>query len=68
MIRPARDRGAGLAEAGLLGVLASSGTAVGHAMAIVLVYRGINWVGLAVLGWVVYAAQIHGSPQQRDGS
>lgn len=55
--------GAGLAEAGLLGVLVTSGTPIAQAMAIVLVYRAINWVGLAVLGWFVYAIQIHVSPQ-----
>ncbi|MFI0468902.1 MULTISPECIES: lysylphosphatidylglycerol synthase transmembrane domain-containing protein [Saccharopolyspora] len=60
--------GAGLAEAGLLGVLVSSGAPVAQAMAIVLVYRGINWVGLAVVGWLVYAVQIHASPRRSDRS
>ncbi|MGW3473584.1 hypothetical protein ACWDKQ_35245 [Saccharopolyspora sp. NPDC000995] len=48
---------------GLLGVLVTSGTPIAQAMAIVLVYRAINWVGLAVLDWFVYAIQIHVSPQ-----
>jgi putative heme transporter len=54
--------GAGLAEAGLLGVLVTSGMPVAQAMACVLIYRLINWVGLAVLGWVVYAVQIQQTP------
>lgn len=57
--------GAGLAEAGLLGVLIASGTPVAAAMATVLVYRIINWLGLAVLGWIVYGVQIHqASPRE----
>jgi putative heme transporter len=54
--------GAGLAEAGLLGVLVASGVPIASAMATVLVYRIINWLGLAVLGWIVYAVQIHMAP------
>lgn len=50
--------GAGLADAGLLGVLVAASVPVASAMAIVLVYRIINWLGLAGLGWIVYAAQI----------
>lgn len=56
--------GAGLAEAGLLGVLVTSGTPAAEAMAVVLVYRGINWVGLAVLGWLVYVIDIRGQASQ----
>jgi hypothetical protein len=54
--------GAGLAEAGLLGVLVTSGMPVARAMACVLVYRLINWIGLAVLGWLAYAVQIQLTP------
>ncbi|MGP4016578.1 lysylphosphatidylglycerol synthase transmembrane domain-containing protein [Saccharopolyspora sp. 5N708] len=54
--------GAGLAEAGLLGVLTASGVPVAPALASVLVYRLINWLGLAALGWMVYAVQIHLAP------
>jgi hypothetical protein len=54
--------GAGLAEAGLLGVLLAAGTPIAVALASVLVYRVINWLGLATLGWSVYAVQIHASP------
>ncbi|GAA0528245.1 hypothetical protein GCM10009545_33230 [Saccharopolyspora thermophila] len=62
--------GAGLAEAGLLGALITSGIPVSSALAIVLVYRTINWLGLAALGWVVYAVQIHLAPfhEHRHGS
>jgi hypothetical protein len=54
--------GAGLAEAGLLGVLLAAGTPIASALAGVLIYRTITWLGLAALGWVVYAVQIHASP------
>ncbi|QUQ65938.1 lysylphosphatidylglycerol synthase transmembrane domain-containing protein [Kutzneria sp. CA-103260] len=47
--------GAGLAETGLLGVLLSAGIAAAPAGAIVLFYRAITWLGLAVIGWAVYA-------------
>lgn len=57
--------GAGLAETGLLGVLVAAGVAVGPAAATVLVYRSITWLGLSVIGWVVYAAQIHLTPAHR---
>ncbi|MBB5155991.1 lysylphosphatidylglycerol synthase transmembrane domain-containing protein [Saccharopolyspora phatthalungensis] len=56
--------GAGLAEGGLLGVLIASGIPAAPAMATVLVYRAINWLGLAALGWVVYAVQIHLAPRR----
>jgi uncharacterized membrane protein YbhN (UPF0104 family) len=51
--------GAGLAETGLLGVLLSAGIAAAPAGAIVLFYRAITWLGLAVVGWVVYALLPH---------
>ncbi|MDA3625146.1 lysylphosphatidylglycerol synthase transmembrane domain-containing protein [Saccharopolyspora sp. WRP15-2] len=54
--------GAGLAEAGLLGVLLASGTPIAPALATVLVYRSINWLLLAALGWGVYGVQIHLAP------
>jgi hypothetical protein len=47
--------GAGLAETGLLGVLLSAGIAAAPAGVIVLFYRAITWLGLAVMGWAVYA-------------
>ncbi|MER7080174.1 hypothetical protein SAMN02982929_02288 [Saccharopolyspora kobensis] len=60
--------GAGLAEAGLLGVLVTSGIPAAEAMAVVLVYRGINWVGLAVLGWLVYLVDMRGRAGRGDES
>ena len=54
--------GAGLAETGLLGVIVATGAAVGPAAAIVLIYRAISWLGLSLLGWVVYGVWIHRSP------
>jgi hypothetical protein len=51
--------GAGLAEAGLLGVLIGAGVAATPAAALVLVYRLISWLGLSVAGWVVYALAPH---------
>lgn len=57
--------GAGLAEAGLLGALLAAGVTVGPAAATVLVYRSVTWLGLSVIGWVIYAAQIHMAPQHR---
>ncbi|GEL16592.1 lysylphosphatidylglycerol synthase transmembrane domain-containing protein [Pseudonocardia asaccharolytica] len=57
--------GAGLAEAGLLGVLVASGVAVAPAAATVLIYRAISWLGLSLIGWVVYAAEIHLAPPHR---
>ncbi|AEA28421.1 YbhN family protein [Pseudonocardia benzenivorans] len=57
--------GAGLAEAGLLGTLLAAGVGAGPAAATVLVYRLITWLGLSVVGWVVYAVQIHAGPPHR---
>lgn len=57
--------GAGLAEAGLLGTLVAAGVGAGPAAATVLVYRLITWLGLSVIGWVVYAVQIHAGPTHR---
>lgn len=51
--------GAGLAEAGLVGALITAGVPVAPAVAGTVIYRVINWLGLAVAGWVVYAVQIH---------
>ncbi|MFI9383269.1 YbhN family protein [Kutzneria sp. NPDC052558] len=53
--------GAGLAETGLLGVLLSAGIAAAPAGAIVLFYRAITWLGLAVIGWAVYARSARAS-------
>lgn len=57
--------GAGLAEAGLLGTLVAAGVGAGPAAATVLVYRVITWLGLSVIGWIVYAVQIHAGPTHR---
>ncbi|WP_141566620.1 lysylphosphatidylglycerol synthase transmembrane domain-containing protein [Pseudonocardia sp. N23] len=57
--------GAGLAEVGLLGALVAAGVGAGPAAATVLVYRLITWLGLSVIGWVVYAVQIHAGPRHR---
>jgi uncharacterized membrane protein YbhN (UPF0104 family) len=57
--------GAGLAEAGLLGVLLAAGAPAAPAAATVLIYRLITWLGLSLAGWVVYATQIHLTPQHR---
>ncbi len=54
--------GAGLAETGLLGVIVATGAAVGPAAATVLIYRAISWLGLSMLGWIVYGIWIHRSP------
>ncbi|NMH98311.1 lysylphosphatidylglycerol synthase transmembrane domain-containing protein [Pseudonocardia acidicola] len=54
--------GAGLAETGLLGVLLAAGVAAAPAAATVLIYRAISWLGLSLVGWVVYAVQIHRTP------
>lgn len=54
--------GAGLAETGLLGVLVAAGAPPGPAAATVLLYRLITWLGLSVIGWIVYATQIHLTP------
>ena len=52
--------GAGLAEAGLLSILLGSGVAATTAAATVLIYRVISWLGMSVVGWIVYALQPHG--------
>ncbi|GAA1310250.1 lysylphosphatidylglycerol synthase transmembrane domain-containing protein [Pseudonocardia xinjiangensis] len=54
--------GAGLAETSLLAALVTSGVAAGPAAASVLIYRSITWLGLAMLGWIVYAFWIHTAP------
>jgi uncharacterized membrane protein YbhN (UPF0104 family) len=57
--------GAGLAEAGLLGVLLGFGVAATPAAVTVLVYRVISWLGLSLVGWVVYALQPHATPMHQ---
>ncbi|QRP48756.1 lysylphosphatidylglycerol synthase transmembrane domain-containing protein [Amycolatopsis sp. FDAARGOS 1241] len=57
--------GAGLAEAGLLGVLVAAGVPAAPAAATVLIYRAISWAGLSLVGWVVYALQPHATPSHR---
>lgn len=54
--------GAGLAGTSLLALLLASGVATGSAAASVLIYRSISWLGLAFLGWVIYALWIHTAP------
>ncbi|MBB5159264.1 lysylphosphatidylglycerol synthase transmembrane domain-containing protein [Saccharopolyspora phatthalungensis] len=54
--------GAGLASAGLLGVMVAAGIAAAPAAASALVYRGISWLALALVGWVVYVMRIHTGP------
>ncbi|MGW4485579.1 lysylphosphatidylglycerol synthase transmembrane domain-containing protein [Amycolatopsis sp. NPDC004368] len=60
--------GAGLAEAGLLGVLVAAGVPAAPAAATVLIYRAISWAGLSLVGWVVYALQPHTTPAHRHRS
>jgi uncharacterized membrane protein YbhN (UPF0104 family) len=54
--------GVGLAETSLLAVLLASGVAAGPAAASVLIYRSITWLGMALVGWALYALSIHTSP------
>jgi putative heme transporter len=54
--------GAGLAETSLLSLLLASGVGAGQAAASVLIYRSITWLGMAAVGWVVFAYSIHTSP------
>lgn len=54
--------GAGLAETGLLGVIVATGAAAGPAAATVLIYRAISWLGLSMLGWIIYGIWIHRGP------
>lgn len=54
--------GAGLASAGLLGVLVAAGVAAAPAAASTIMYRGISWLALALIGWVIYLIQIHTGP------
>ena len=60
--------GAGLAEVGLVGILAS-GTPTDAAAVVALVYRSVSWLLPSVLGWIVYARQIHtlGPASDRHG-
>jgi uncharacterized membrane protein YbhN (UPF0104 family) len=51
--------GAGLADVGLLGALSAARVDVGAAAAIVLLYRSTSWLLPSILGWFVYAVQIH---------
>jgi len=54
--------GAGLAETSLLTLLLTSGVAVAPAAASVLIYRSITWLGMALVGWALYALSIHTAP------
>jgi putative heme transporter len=60
--------GAGLAEVGLVGIFAS-GTPAGAAAAVTVVYRAVSWLLPSLLGWIVYARQIHtlGPASDRHG-
>ncbi|MDT7706421.1 MAG: putative heme transporter [Pseudonocardiales bacterium] len=51
--------GAGLAEVGLLGALGSAGVDLGPAAAVVVLYRAASWLVPTVVGWLLYAVQIH---------
>jgi uncharacterized membrane protein YbhN (UPF0104 family) len=57
--------GAGLADAGLLGVLLAAGTGSARAATTVLLYRGISWLGVSVVGWLVYIVQVRREPPHR---
>jgi putative heme transporter len=54
--------GAGLAETSLLALLLAAGVEAGPAAASVLIYRSITWLGMALVGWALYALSIHTSP------
>jgi putative heme transporter len=54
--------GVGLAGTSLFASLLASGVATESAAASVLIYRSISWLGLALLGWAVYALWIHTAP------
>ena len=54
--------GAGLAETSLLSLLLASGVPAAPAAASVLIYRSITWLGMALVGWVLYVLSIHTSP------
>jgi uncharacterized membrane protein YbhN (UPF0104 family) len=54
--------GMGLAGTSLFASLIASGVAADTAAASVLIYRSISWLGLALLGWAVYALWIHTVP------
>lgn len=54
--------GAGLAETSLLASLLASGVPAASASASVLIYRSITWLGLALVGWALYALSIHTAP------
>jgi uncharacterized protein (TIRG00374 family) len=54
--------GAGLASAGLLGVLLASGIPTAPAAASTMLYRAISWLALTAIGWAVYMLRIHTGP------
>jgi uncharacterized protein (TIRG00374 family) len=60
--------GAGLAEVGLVGIF-GAGTPIGAAAVVAVVYRSLSWLLPSVLGWIVYALQIHslGPASDRHG-
>jgi putative heme transporter len=59
---------AGLAEVVLVGIFAS-GTPAGAAAVVTVVYRSVSWLLPSLLGWIVYARQIHtlGPASDRHG-
>lgn len=54
--------GVGLAETSLLALLLASGVTGATATASVLIYRSISWLGLSLLGWLIYGLWIHTAP------
>ena len=46
----------------MLALLPASGVPAAQAAASVLIYRLITWLGLALMGWLVYALWIHTAP------
>jgi uncharacterized protein (TIRG00374 family) len=54
--------GAGLAGTSLLSLLLASDVNAGQAAASVLIHRSITWLGMAAVGWVLFAYSIHTAP------
>ena len=50
--------GAGPAEAGLLAALGAGGVQPGSAAIAIVLYRGVSWIGPAVVGWAVFLALV----------
>jgi uncharacterized protein (TIRG00374 family) len=54
--------GAGLASAGLFGVLVASGIPTAPAAASTMLYGAISWLALSAIGWAIYMLRIHTGP------